>query len=160
MELFFLALMTQDCYASEIFEYAYSVYFFVFSLGSHMSCVTTVYIYLPLVILISFNLAFLINNELCTKITKFVITSIKKLWVNFLFLKIIFIYFFRERGREGRKRGRETSMRGCLLHAPYWGPGPQPRHVPWLESNFPFGSKTHTQSTELHQPGKLWVNFW
>ena len=23
-------------------------------------------------------------------------------------------------------------MCGCLLHAPYWGPGPQPRHVPWL----------------------------
>ena len=24
-------------------------------------------------------------------------------------------------------------MCGCLSHAPYWGPGPQPRHVPWLE---------------------------
>ena len=23
-------------------------------------------------------------------------------------------------------------MQGCLWHAPYWGPGPQPRHVPWL----------------------------
>ena len=23
-------------------------------------------------------------------------------------------------------------MCGCLLCAPYWGPGPQPRHVPWL----------------------------
>ena len=23
-------------------------------------------------------------------------------------------------------------MCGCLLHAPYWRPGPQPRHVPWL----------------------------
>ena len=22
-------------------------------------------------------------------------------------------------------------MCGCLLHAPYWGPGPQPRLVPW-----------------------------
>ena len=23
-------------------------------------------------------------------------------------------------------------MCGCLLHAPHWGPGPKPRHVPWL----------------------------
>ena len=23
-------------------------------------------------------------------------------------------------------------MSGCLSCAPYWGPGPQPRHVPWL----------------------------
>ena len=23
-------------------------------------------------------------------------------------------------------------MCGCLLHTPYWGRGPQPRHVPWL----------------------------
>ena len=23
-------------------------------------------------------------------------------------------------------------MCGCLLHTPYWGPGLQPRHVPWL----------------------------
>ena len=22
-------------------------------------------------------------------------------------------------------------MCGCLSHAPYWGPGPQPRYVPW-----------------------------
>ena len=23
-------------------------------------------------------------------------------------------------------------MCGCVLHAPHWGAGPQPRHVPWL----------------------------
>ena len=42
-----------------------------------------------------------------------------------------FIYLFLERG-EGRERegGRETSMCGCFLHTPYWGPGQQPRHVP------------------------------
>ena len=36
-------------------------------------------------------------------------------------------------GREGEKRQcvRETST-GCLSHAPYWGPGSQLRHVPWL----------------------------
>ena len=38
-------------------------------------------------------------------------------------------------GRKG-VRGRETMVQemsiGCLLHNPGWGPGPQPRHVPWL----------------------------
>ena len=41
------------------------------------------------------------------------------------------IYLFLDRG-EGRKREKETSMCGCLSCAPYWGPGPQPRHLPWL----------------------------
>ena len=45
----------------------------------------------------------------------------------FFFLKIVFI--FGERRREG-ERGRETSMCVCLWCAPYWGPGPQPSHVP------------------------------
>ena len=44
---------------------------------------------------------------------------------------ILFIYFERE-GKERRMRGRETSMCDCLLHAPYWGPGLKPKHVPWL----------------------------
>ena len=47
------------------------------------------------------------------------------------FFKNLFIYLFLERG-EGRERGRETSMCGCLSHTFHWGPGPQPRHVPWL----------------------------
>ena len=25
----------------------------------------------------------------------------------------------------------KRNMIGCLSHAPNWGPGPQPRHVPW-----------------------------
>ena len=44
----------------------------------------------------------------------------------YLFLKG-FIYLLLERGRE-----KETSVCGCFLHAPYWGPGLQLRHVPWL----------------------------
>ena len=45
-------------------------------------------------------------------------------------------------------------MWGCLLHALYWGPGPEPRHEPNWESNRrPFGSQAGTQSTEQHQPG-------
>ena len=51
--------------------------------------------------------------------------------------KANFVLFFRERVRVGERRGekhryvRETGI-GCLLHAPNWGPGPQPGHVPWL----------------------------
>ena len=40
-----------------------------------------------------------------------------------------FIYLSLE-GKGKRKGGRETSMCGCLSHAPHWGPGLQPRHVP------------------------------
>ena len=42
----------------------------------------------------------------------------------------IFIYSFFREGTGGRKRGREMLMCGCLLCAPNWGPGTQPRHVP------------------------------
>ena len=31
-----------------------------------------------------------------------------------------------------RKRGKETSMCGCLSHTPCLEPSLQPRHVPWL----------------------------
>ena len=42
-----------------------------------------------------------------------------------------FIYVLLERG-DGKEKEREKSMCGCFLCAPYWGPGPLPRHVPWL----------------------------
>ena len=42
-----------------------------------------------------------------------------------------FIYLFLEIG-ERKEKERKTSMCGCLSCAPYRGPGPQPRHVPWL----------------------------
>ena len=65
------------------------------------------------------------------------------------FLKVLFIYLFFE-----RKRGRETSMCGCLSCTPNWGPGPQSRHMPYWESNWqPFGSQANAQSTDPHQPG-------
>ena len=35
-------------------------------------------------------------------------------------------------------------MCGCLLCAPYWGPGPQPRHVPYTENR--------TSNTLVHRP--------
>ena len=40
-------------------------------------------------------------------------------------------YLFNFRG-EGKEIGRETSKCGWLSYAPYWEPGPQPRHVPWV----------------------------
>ena len=45
------------------------------------------------------------------------------------FFKWVYLFIFRERGREGE---RETSVCGCLSCTSYWGPGPQPRHVSWL----------------------------
>ena len=41
------------------------------------------------------------------------------------------ILFFLE-GKGVRQRGKETSVCGCLSNTPHWGPGLQPRHVPWL----------------------------
>ena len=51
--------------------------------------------------------------------------------LNLSLFKILLIYLFLERG-EGREKEMETSMCGCLLCAPHWEPGLQPRHVPWL----------------------------
>ena len=44
-------------------------------------------------------------------------------------------------------------MCGCLSHAPYWGPGPKPRHVPQLGIELvTLWFTARAQSTELHQP--------
>ena len=53
-----------------------------------------------------------------------------------------------------QKRGRKTSMCGCLTCTPYWWPGLQPRHSPWELNQQPFGLQTGAQSTEPHQPGQ------
>ena len=67
----------------------------------------------------------------------------------FFFLRF---YLFLERG-EGREKELERNiMCDCLLHAPTWGPGPKPRHVPWLGIQ-PVTLQDGTQSTELHQSG-------
>ena len=49
--------------------------------------------------------------------------TVPTLWASLLLFFKDFIYFSRE-GKGRRNRGRETSMFGCLSHAPYWGPGP------------------------------------
>ena len=46
------------------------------------------------------------------------------------FFKRFYLFIFRQ--RSGGEREGETAMCGCFLCTPYWGPGPQPRHVSWL----------------------------
>ena len=72
-----------------------------------------------------------------------------------VFLFFVFrFYLFLE--REVKEKGRETSMCGCISWAPYWGPGPQPRHVPWLGMEpVTLSFAGRAQSTEPHQPGLL-----
>ena len=79
---------------------------------------------------------------------------LKLIWC-FYFFKILFIFFWK-RGRVGEREGeKETSMCGCLSHAPYCGPGLQPRHMPGLGINQgPFGLQAGTFCTEPHQPGQ------
>ena len=72
---------------------------------------------------------FLNWNTLNTLTWRFVWKIFKKKSLS-SFFKILF-YFWTE-GKGGGKRGRETSVCGCLLLAPHWGPRPQPRHVSWL----------------------------
>ena len=47
---------------------------------------------------------------------------------NFL-KRFIYLLTFRTEGKGGRKR-EKTSMHNYISHAPYWGHGLQPRHVP------------------------------
>ena len=72
-----------------------------------------------------------------------------------LFKKVLFIYFFLERGR-GWERGGEKHQCVVASRAPPTGdltrnPGMCPD---WESNQWPFGSQAHTQSTELHQPGQ------
>ena len=75
------------------------------------------------------------------------------------FFKMLFIYFFRERGREGEREAekhqcvRET-LNGSLLHTSNWGLGPQPRHVPWPRMEpVTFWIAGNAQPTELNSQG-------
>ena len=76
------------------------------------------------------------NTVLLTIVTKLYIISPEfiHLIIGSLYLLIknsLFIYSYRE-GKGGRKRGKETSVCGFLSCTPHWGPGMQPRRVPWL----------------------------
>ena len=68
----------------------------------------------------------------------------------YLFLKRFYLFIFREE-KGGRKKERETSLCGCLLSAPYQGPGLQQAcalsgnrtHDP-LVRRLPFNPLSHT----------------
>ena len=78
-------------------------------------------------------------------------------WLSFF--KRFYLFIFRE-GKGGKKRGRETLICGCLSHAPYWGPGLQPRHVPWLGIEpVTLWFAGYSQSTKPHQPRLVVVLF-
>ena len=69
-----------------------------------------------------------------------------------LFVKIFYLFIFRERGREGEKHQ-------CVVasHAPPTAdlactPGMRPD---WETNQRPLGSQAGTQSTEPHQPGHV-----
>ena len=69
---------------------------------------------------------------------------------------ILYLFIFRERGREGG-RERNISVWLCLTHAPPLPTGDS-AHNPgicpdWESSWRPSGSQANTQSTESHQPG-------
>ena len=70
----------------------------------------------------------------------------------FIFFRDFFL-IFRERGREGERMVVGETLIGFLLPAPSWGPGPQLRHVPWLELKLqPYGLQAGTQFIEPQQP--------
>ena len=64
--------------------------------------------------------------------TSFQGSSRMLLFGGILFFFLRFYLFIFERGKGGRKRGRETSMCGCFSCVPSWEPGLQPRHGLWL----------------------------
>ena len=76
----------------------------------------------------------------------------------YFFIKNLFIYFL-ERG-EGREKARTTSVPGCLSYAPYWGPGPQPRHVPWLGIEPATLCFAGRHSIHWATPARLHLVFW
>ena len=73
--------------------------------------------------------------------------------LSFFFLNLFKrFYLFLERG-EGREQEKEKNINVWFLsRSPHWGPGLQPRHVPWLGIE-PVTQTACAQSTELHQPG-------
>ena len=75
---------------------------------------------------------------------------------SFLLFQRLYLFIFRERGRE-----RETSGCDCLSRAPCWGPGPNPGMCPdWEFNQRHFGSQACAQSIELHQPGLFYFYFY
>ena len=86
-------------------------------------------------------------------------------YVFFTFLKF-YSFILRESRREGEGEGekhkcvRDTRI-GCLLHAPYWGPGLKPRHVPWLGIELVTFRFTGWHSVHWATPARaFWLLLW
>ena len=63
----------------------------------------------------------------------------------FFFFLRFYLFIFKTEGKEGRKRGRETSMCGFLWRAPYWDLASNPGMCPdWEWIQWPFGSQAGT----------------
>ena len=76
------------------------------------------------------------------------------------FLKILLIYFFRERGKEGEREGEKHPGVVASGMPPTGDLARNPGMCPdWESKQRPFGSQVRTQSTELHQPGLEWKIF-
>ena len=74
----------------------------------------------------------------------------------YFFLKIFLKFIFRE--GEGRRK-RETSVCGCPSHTPYWGPGPQCRHVPRPGIKLVTLWFTGVRSIHWATPARATINF-
>ena len=71
------------------------------------------------------------------------------LLTNSFLKKILFIYLFRERGREGEKEGKKHR---CVV-IPHMTPTGDPVCNLGESNQWPFGPQASTQSIEPHQPG-------
>ena len=86
----------------------------------------------PLVLLYCLWILWLgILFALCQRDKRFFSFVLLTMVGSFFFFLRFYLFIFREQGRE-EEREREMSMCGCLSRGPHWGPGLQPRHVPWL----------------------------
>ena len=81
-------------------------------------------------------------------------------WIFKKYFLRFYLFIFREE-KGGRKMGTETSMYGCLLSGPYWGPGPQTRHVSWTgnQTSAPWVHRPALNPLSHASQGKH-LNFW
>ena len=78
----------------------------------------------------------------------------------FIFFNFIYLFIFRERGREGEREGEKHQCVVASRALPTGGLAHNPGMCPDWESNQrPFGSQAGTQPTEPHQPGKILIIF-
>ena len=83
----------------------------------------------------------------------------EKLLLMHFWKDFIYLFIFRERGREGETEGEKHHCVVASHTSPTWDLARTPGMYPdWELNQRPFGSQASTQSTELHQPGLLTTN--